>query len=205
MTQDITIYGLPQSNWVWSTRLFARAKGLEVRHVASAPHSEDVRAISPLGKIPVLRHGAVELAESRAICGYLDVLGAGPSLMPQTPVEEMWLSLIQTGLEPMLIRDYVFGYIFPGTEDGAPDRARIDGLRDTLASKLGAVTQGLSAGILGARRSVLDIMMTPILFYVGQFPEGAAAIESDSRLADYRDALVQHPDIAATAPQAEAA
>jgi glutathione S-transferase len=44
------------------------------------PHTPEVVAIHPFGKIPVMRHGDVTLAESRAICGYVDRAFDGPAL-----------------------------------------------------------------------------------------------------------------------------
>jgi glutathione S-transferase len=42
------------------------------------PHTPEIDAVHPLGKIPALRHGDVTLAESRAICFYIDHAFGGP-------------------------------------------------------------------------------------------------------------------------------
>jgi glutathione S-transferase len=46
------------------------------------PHSPEVNAIHPLGKIPVMRHGDFRLCESKAIVTYIDRVFPGPKLLP---------------------------------------------------------------------------------------------------------------------------
>jgi len=45
-----------------------------------------ILAIHPFGKMPVLRHGDVELFESKAIATYLDRSFAGPHVFPSDPI-----------------------------------------------------------------------------------------------------------------------
>ncbi|MCT4609188.1 MAG: glutathione S-transferase family protein [Pelagimonas sp.] len=45
--------------------------GLEYTHVQDAPHGENVRRVSPLGKIPVLQDGEAIIPDSGAILTYL--------------------------------------------------------------------------------------------------------------------------------------
>jgi glutathione S-transferase len=65
---ELQIIGAPQSNYVWVVRIACHEKGVPYTLVPVMPHTPEVDAIHPLGKIPVLRHGNVTLAESRAIC-----------------------------------------------------------------------------------------------------------------------------------------
>src|SRR6185312_11665841 len=65
---ELQIIGAPQSNYVWVSRLACHEKGVTYTLVPVMPHTPEVDAVHPLGKIPALRHGNVTLAESRAIC-----------------------------------------------------------------------------------------------------------------------------------------
>src|SRR3984957_16241091 len=63
----------------------------------------EIRAIHPFGKMPVLRHGDVELFESKAIATYLDRRFPGPSLFPNDPhlgaLAEQWVSVVNTVMD----------------------------------------------------------------------------------------------------------
>ena len=39
---------------------------------------------------------------------------------------EQWISIVNTTVDPVLMRQYLVAYLFPGTADGKPDRARIE-------------------------------------------------------------------------------
>ena len=69
---DLQIIGAPASNFVWMTRIACVEKGVPHTLVPTMPHTPEVSAIHPFGKIPVMRHGAVTVCESRAICLYID-------------------------------------------------------------------------------------------------------------------------------------
>src|SRR5262249_38498456 len=126
----LEIIGAPQSNYVCAVRIACREKGVSYTLVPAPPHSPEVNAIHPIGKIPVMRHGAVTLCESRAICSYIDQAFAGPPLLPRDPVGaaqvEQWISLVNTAIDPLLVRRYLRANFFPGTADGSPDRNAID-------------------------------------------------------------------------------
>src|ERR1700722_15029592 len=126
----LQIIGGAPSNFVWMCRIACAEKGVPCDLVSAMPHTPEVDAIHPLGKIPAMRHGDVTLCESRAICFYIDHVFPGPSLAPADPVTaaqvEQWLSIVCTAVDPVFLRQYFGAYVFPGTPDGKPDRARID-------------------------------------------------------------------------------
>jgi glutathione S-transferase len=68
----IQIIGVPQSNYVWVVRMACEEKGVPYDLVPARPHSPEVDAIHPLGKIPAMRHGDIALCESKAIASYID-------------------------------------------------------------------------------------------------------------------------------------
>ena len=81
----LEIIGAPQSNYVWVVRMVCEEKGVPYQHRAERPHTPDVDAIHPFGKIPVMRHGDVELCESKAIVTYIDRVFYGPKVIPDDP------------------------------------------------------------------------------------------------------------------------
>src|SRR6201987_6141200 len=80
---ELQIIGAPQSNYVWVSRIACHEKGVPYTLVPVTPHTPEVDAIHPLGKIPAFRHRDVSLAESRAICFYIDHAFDGPPLVPR--------------------------------------------------------------------------------------------------------------------------
>lgn len=78
------VYGVGASPFVRKVLVAAAEKGLAVEHVPLLFHSPDpaFRACSPLGKIPAFRDGDVRLADSSAICAYLERKHPAPPLVP---------------------------------------------------------------------------------------------------------------------------
>jgi glutathione S-transferase len=125
---DLQIIGAPASNFVWASRIACVEKGVRYTLIPTMPHTPEVDAIHPFGKIPVMRHGAVTLCESRAICLYIDRAFAGPQLVPADPAGsarvEQWLSIVNTHVDPVLMRRYVGAYFFPNTPEEPRDARR---------------------------------------------------------------------------------
>ena len=154
---DVQVIGLPQSNYVWAVRIALAEKGVVHENIPAPPHSPEAVAVHPMGKIPVLRHGAVALGESRAIIDYIDATFDGS---PLVPVErdaalrsDTWTSIIATSIEPLLVRQYLFAYMIPGTVDGQPDRAVVEALLPKVEATLDVVETALGVG-RGWRRPV---------------------------------------------------
>lgn len=198
----VEIIGLPQSNFVWTARIACAEKGVEHVNVPAPPHTPEVAAIHPLGKMPVLRHGARTVFESRAILAYLDGL-PGPALAPPDAIVdvEQWTSLVNTDIEPIAIRRYLFGYMFPKTPDGAPDRGQIDAAWTDLQPRLRLLEQRLVSGWLaGPAFTLADCYLIPILFYLSQTPEAGAAITASPALKGYLERGLARDSVRQTAP-----
>jgi glutathione S-transferase len=109
---ELQIIGFPQSTYVRVVRMAAEEKGVPYELVPEPPHSDAVNAVHPFGRIPVMRHGDVNLCESRAIAGYIDRNFDGPVLFPRELAAEIdqWVSIVNTVMDKTLIRDYLFCY-----------------------------------------------------------------------------------------------
>src|SRR5215472_8695821 len=116
---ELEIVGAAPSNYVWVCRIACAEKGVPYRLTTALPHTAEVDACHPLGKIPAMRHGDVTLAESRAICCYIDRAFDGPPLVPADLVQaaqvEQWLSIVNTAIDPVWVRQYLGAYVFPST------------------------------------------------------------------------------------------
>jgi glutathione S-transferase len=103
---DVTIYGVPQSTY---TRTCCMTIGYERKD--AAPHSPDILAYNPTGKIPGFRHGDLVLWETSAITRYLDETFGGTRLQPEDPVARarmnLWISMVADTIAQTMIKDIV--------------------------------------------------------------------------------------------------
>lgn len=202
---DLELIGLPQSNFVLAVQFMLAEKGLDYRFTLAPPHSPPIVAGHPLGKVPVLRHGAVLLAESLAIARYLDRVFPAHPLVPTDPVAaarvEQWASIIVTAIEPALIRAYLFAYLFPGTPDGAPNQERIAAALPAMQRMLTVLETAVRDGQIGAEAFALpDAYLAPILFYLQTLPEAATQLADCPHLRAYAERLFARPSGQALLP-----
>ena len=112
----LEIIGAPQSNFVRTTRIACIQKRVPYTLTPARPHTPEVDAIHPLGKIPVMRHGGVTLCESAGICVYIDRTFDGPLLIPRDATSAaravQWILLHNTAIDPLWVRQYLRAYFF---------------------------------------------------------------------------------------------
>jgi glutathione S-transferase len=203
---NIQIIGVPQSNYVWVVRMACEEKGVPYDIVPARPHTPDVDALHPLGKIPGMRHGDVELCESKAIVTYIDKTFPGPKLIPEdargAAEVEKWVSLVNTSVDPCLVRTYLLSYFFPKTADGKPDRAAIDGVLPAMQKQIGLLDKAVAkTGYLaGDGFTLADINLLPILHYVQRCPEGTEMVKAAPNLAGYFARHAERPSFKASTP-----
>jgi glutathione S-transferase len=204
---DLQIIGAPASNFVWTTRIACVEKGVPYTLVPTMPHTPEVNAIHPFGKIPVMRHGDVMLCESRAICLYIDRAFPGPALVPADPAGaarvEQWLSLINTNVDLLLVRRYLGAYFFPATTDGSPDRAAIDAALPGMQTHFTILDQAVrTTGFLaGSSFTLADIDLLPILFYMNKMPESRGMLAQSKHLKAYFERHIERPSVKRTYPE----
>jgi glutathione S-transferase len=203
---NLQILGAPQSNFVWVVRMACAEKGVPYDLVPLRPHCPEIDAIHPFGRIPAMRHGDLELCESKAIVTYIDRSFGGPRLIPDDPVAaakvEQWVSLINTTIDPVMVRGYLLAYFFPGTSDGSPDRAKIDATLPVMR-KQAEILDGVVAKtgyLAGDAFSLADIDLLPILYYLQKLPEGTDVVRSNKNLLAYFDRHAERPCFKSTIP-----
>lgn len=126
---DLEIIGAPFSNYVRSVRTLCEAKGVPHKLTPVRPHSPEVTAIHPAGQIPCMRHGDVELFESKAIATYIDKAFPGPKFIPDDAIGaakvEQWVSYANAKVDKWIMRELVVPTAFADKVKG-PDMARIN-------------------------------------------------------------------------------
>ncbi|MGZ5867185.1 MAG: glutathione S-transferase family protein [Xanthobacteraceae bacterium] len=201
----LEIIGFPQSTYTRVARMACEEKGVDYELKPAPPHSPEVNSIHPFGKIPAMRHGEYELCESKAIATYLDGTFNGPKLIPEDPraaaETEKWVSIVNTMVDPVWIRRYLFGYIFPKTADCKPDRAMIDAAVPEMRKQADILDRGLARGSFsGNGYSFADINLMPILSYVVNFPEGKEIVDGSKNLKAFYEKNAQRASFKNTVP-----
>ena len=200
------ILGSLRSSYTRVVRMVCEEKGIDHILTETQLGAPEIRAIHPFGKMPVLRHGDFTLCESKAIASYLDRSFPGRELIPSDPRlaarTEQWVSLVNTVLDPTLVRSYLLAYAFPRTADGKPDRKIIDAVLPTVREQLALLEQAVTktGHLVGEHFTLADINLLPILFYVRQLPEAAEAFDSATHLGRYYATHAMRPSFVRTIP-----
>jgi glutathione S-transferase len=203
---QLELIGAAPSNYVWVCRIALAEKGVPYTHTEIMPHTPQVDAIHPFGKIPVMRHGEVTLCESRAICGYVDSAFDGRKLVPTDCAKaaqvEQWVSIVNTHIDPTWVRQYLGAHFFPKTPDGSPDRAIIEAALPKMEQQFAAMDRAVAATghLVGDTFTLADINFMPILFYMGVKPESNALMQRMPALKAYYDRHMARKSVQATTP-----
>jgi glutathione S-transferase len=202
------IIGSTRSTYTRVVRMVCEEKGIDYALKEVLLGAPEILAIHPFGKMPVMRHGDVELFESKAIATYLDRRFPGPSLFPSEPLAaaltEQWVSVVNTLLDRTLIRTYLLSYAMPKTADGKPDRQAIDAVTPALREQVGVLDKAVAKNrnLAGDQFTFADINLMPILYYIRLVPEGAEALNHATHLAAYYDRHAARPSFTSTTPPA---
>ena len=202
----LKIHGVPISVHTRKVIVAARLKGLPFEVMPVVPvipgnPPANWREISPTGKIPVLQDGDFTLADSAAICAYLERKQPQPSLYPsdsRSYGHALWLEQYAGGT---LFRDVVHPlfhevFVHPKVKGIATDAARVDQvLTNTMPDVLGYL-DAMATGpyLAGPGLSVADLAVVSNLVtmqYIGFTLERA----SYPRLAHLFDRVIRIPAV----------
>lgn len=200
------IIGSLRSTYARAVCMVCEEKGIQYVLTEKPLRAPEILAIHPFGKMPVLRHGDVELFESKAIATYLDRNFPAPHVFPSDPylaaLTEQWVSLVNTVMDRTLIRTYLFAYIAPKTADGQPDRAAIEAVMPAVREQIGVLDKAVakSGYLVDGQFTFADINLLPIIYRVQQFPEGAQVLAGATHLASYYQRHAARPSFTRTTP-----
>jgi len=143
--------------------LFEKGMDFEVIDVDLMSKSEDVAAINPYNKVPVLVERDLILYEANIINEYIDERFPHPQLMPPDPVLRARARLFLYRFEQEL-----YNHI-ETIEHGAPklaDKARAI-IRDNLTQLAQILTK--QKFLLGEEFSMLDVAIAPLLWRLDRY------------------------------------
>ena len=150
-------------------RVFLAEKGIQIQRIdldlsAGDTRSEDFLTKNSLGEVPLLELDDGEvIAESQAICRYLDALHPEPALFGADALERARVEMWDRRIEAQLLNP--LGFIARHSFDFFKDRltqvpAAAEAQRTDMAAKYAWLDEALSDGrpfIAGPRFSVADI------------------------------------------------
>ncbi len=203
---DIVVYGIPQSTYVWTTRMVLEEKGVAYSLEIPDWRSDAYREHHPFNKMPAFRHGAVKLFEAPAITAYLEEVFPEPALQPADAAGRarmsQWISAFGDYFYTELIRHIVLEYVFPSAEGGKPDRTKIDAALPAVDRQLDVVDSLLSdkPWLIGKLLTRADLFLAPMIHYLRQTPEGSKLMEGREHLNRWYDAIRQRPSFTSTTP-----
>ena len=196
---NLHIVGPAYSTLVRSVRLYCEEKGLTYTHGMSLNgrpinwRSDDHLAIHPFGKVPVLFHGDTSIFETTAIFRYLDAVypeRRPPLSLATETVIDQWTSALVTSVDASLVRAYIVplaGPNRPVTIDAQTLAAAQLAAERTLAVL--EVQLGEQPFICGARWTMADALLTPMLDYLALITEPASLLSERPRLTAYLDRM----------------
>jgi glutathione S-transferase len=198
------IIGSMRSTYTQAVCMVCEEKGIDYTRTEVMRDAPELRAIHPLGKMPVLRHGDLALFESAAIAGYLDRSFDGPKLFPSDPrraaLTDQWVSFVNTVIDRTFVRTYLYAYI--ATADGKPDRAAIDRVMPDVRAQLAVLDEAVAATghLVDDVFTYADINLLPILDRLKLPPEGAQALAASPNVTAYLARHATRPSFQCTAP-----
>lgn len=201
---NLRLLGASLSPFVRKVRIVLAEKGLpyELKQVSPFDPPADFLEISPLGKIPVLEDGDYTLADSSAICSYLEARYPTTRLYPKDPKSlgrALWI-------EELLDTDagLAAGWIFR-CEVVMPLFLHQNPPDDELAEFERSVKETLpywftyleaQVGQLGESFDIADAALASNLVALSHCNE-APSLDSWPTLKSYRDQVIERPSVKA--------
>lgn len=210
----ITIHGVPISVHVRKTLVTATLKGIAhtVEPVIPFDPPADWASLSPTGLIPAMRDGGFTLAESTAICLYLERKQPLPAILPGD-IEGDSRALFLDGYSGWMFRSLVHGLFFqkvisPRILKGATDQAVVDNILATVRPRVFEYLDSLATTAIflgGSALSLADLGIASNLInyrYLGfdidrsQYPRLAAYADRMIGLEPFRQVLAREAPFA---------
>lgn len=210
MSDPVALRGYRFSVYTRIAAMVLREKGVAYRREEVDPFAPDLppayRALHPFARVPVLSHGDFEVYETAAIARYVDAAFAGPNLTPRDPRAQARMAQVVSivdayGYGPMVRQVFAHGVFRPC--NGEPwDAAEIERGLETSRTVLAALDAIAAEGRVldGARLTLADCHLAPMVAYFVQVPEGADRLSRHPALSPWWQAVKGRRSLAETDP-----
>jgi glutathione S-transferase len=191
----IIIHGVPLSPFVRKTLFALEYKGLEYENNPTFPGSDeaDFRAISPLGKIPVLEHDGFTTPDSSIICRYLDRVFPENPIYPQDPKDDARATWIEEFADTKLVEAlaglFTQRFLNPKLLGEPTDEGQVTNILENLIPPVLDYLESITPeeGLLvGSSVSIADIAVVTC-FLQGQYADFEPDAEKYPRIKRYLD------------------
>jgi len=165
----IKVHGHPLSPFVRKVLFALEAKGVPYENVVVFPNdsSPAFRAISPLGRIPVLQHDDFTVPDSSVICRYLDRVFPDRPLYPADPKLDARACWVEEYADTKLTENcaglFQQRFLFPKMMNRPTDEAVVDNiLTNGMPQALGYLESIApeSGYFVGSALSIADLAVT---------------------------------------------
>jgi glutathione S-transferase len=153
------VHGVSLSPFVAKVLILLEEKGLayDGRPLVPEPKTQELLAMNPLGKIPILEHEGIVVPDSSVICAYLERLHPEPRLYPEAArdlaralwYEEYSDTALMAAVAPAVFERFVKVHVLGQT----PDEERV---RDAVEHLVPPVFDYLEKEIPAGRPTLLD-------------------------------------------------
>ena len=189
---ELTLVSYDLCPYVQRAAIALAEKGVPFRRVGVdlADKPDWFRAISPLGKVPLLRLGDDVLFESAVIVEYLEETNPHP-LHPGDPLERAkhraWMEFGSSILADIWVLETT------------PDRVAFVAKLDILKDKFRRIEATLTTGpyFAGAQFSLVDVVFAPVFRYFDTFERfvDLGLFDAVPRVSAWRAALAKRPSV----------
>lgn len=205
MTDSVQLYGVSFSTFVRAAALVCEEKAIDYAisqqiggHTIDV-HSPQHYQLHPFGKMPVLIHGDITLAETASIVRYLD-RAFGPQTLQgtddsQRALIDQWCELIARYVDEAIVRHYMLELAMPSGPDGQPNLDKLSAGRDNAASAVALLAKqlGSQSFLVGESFTLADAMVAPMLAYNLDAPEPFNLVGQHDNLKAYTQRLIERP------------
>jgi glutathione S-transferase len=197
------LMGISLSPFVRKAAVVLTIKGIDYEQEQIMPGNSEpeFRALSPLGKIPVLIDGDLTLADSSVICEYLDEKYPEPSVMPKEPENRARARFLEEYADSKFIEVaaifFIENFVAPNMMGKEPDTARIaEAENELLPPHLDYLeAQVPPEGYLFGNFTTADIAVASPLFNAAY---GGYSVDATRwpRMAAFVQRVAEHPAVA---------
>ena len=192
---NVELHGYQYSVYSWIARFALEEKGVDYRWSEINPFAPDIPesylALHPFKRVPALVHDGVEIYETGAITRYVDEAFPGPALQPADHRLRarcnQFLSIVDSYAYWPLVRQ-VFSHRVFRPRVGAPsDATEMEKGLAAAAGVLAALERLVADAVFlcGARISLADIHLAPMIGYFAMAEEGDALLKRHRKLSHW--------------------